>query len=565
MSSVILLHNGTIHPMVRASSSASALLIRNGRVAALGERSELRSALGADGVEIDLRGCTVLPGLVDTHPHLLHFEAESDGLVDLADAVDHEDIVRRVAAKARTTPPGEWIVTTPVGEPFYFLRRSYLDLAERVLPNRGSLDRATSDHPVFIQAWAPTEPNVCAFNSEGLKRIGLDESSPERIDDVWIERDHFGRLSGLLRGAVNEIYSASPFWLGILDQLPRRTPNLIETTKRAVAKANARGVTTIYEPHEMTAEHVTTYRTLRDRSELDVRVELALEIDHRHAAEDPLGTLTRMRERLAEIAALRDASDEYVRVTGATLSFGGLLTCEPHCNPYGRMTKGVRDFDPQVTRGFVDGCLQHGLRGNFLSADFVHHDHMLDVLEEPDLAAKVRESGWVVQHAVLTSPVHARRFAALGLAVTTSAGFGWAFGAAYEARIGRHAWRDLVPLKRLLREGLIVGAGSDWGPPNPFEQIALAQTGEIAGTELRNATADHAVNREEAVAMWTSEAGRLLRWPGVGTLAAGAPADVIVLDRDPLACSVEELVGTKVELTLVGGRAVHETGAIKAT
>jgi len=71
-----------------------------------------------------VRGATVLPGLVDTHPHVLHFGAFGEPLVDVADARSHEDIVARIRTRAATTPPGEWIMTTPVGEPHYFICRS---------------------------------------------------------------------------------------------------------------------------------------------------------------------------------------------------------------------------------------------------------------------------------------------------------------------------------------------------------------------------------------------------------------------------------------------------------
>ena len=151
--------------------AAEALVVRDGRVAGVGPRDAMARLAGPGAEPVDVRGATVLPGLVDTHPHVLHFGAFAEPLVDIADARSHDDIVERIRARAATTPPGEWIMTTPVGEPHYFLRRSWRDLAEGRLPDRRVLDRATADHPVFIQAWAPVIPNVCAFNSRGLERL----------------------------------------------------------------------------------------------------------------------------------------------------------------------------------------------------------------------------------------------------------------------------------------------------------------------------------------------------------------------------------------------------------
>jgi predicted amidohydrolase YtcJ len=71
-----------------------------------------------------------------------------------------------------------------------------------------------------------------------------------------------------------------------------------------------------------------------------------------------------------------------------------------------------------------------------------------------------------------------------------------------------------------------------------------------------------AVTRAEALAMWTRDAARVLRWDDIGTLAPGAHADLVVVDRDPLTCAVEALPGTQVLRTMVAGRVVHDTGAL---
>jgi predicted amidohydrolase YtcJ len=161
----------------------------------------MRRLAGAGARVIDVEGATVMPGLVDTHPHVLHFSARLRAAVDLGDARDHDDIVARISARADRTPPGEWIITTPVGEPHFFIRRSYRDLAEGRLPDRRVLDRAARGHPVHIAAWGPTTPNVCAFNTLGLRMLGLNDLVPDRMADVWIEKDEAGSLTGRLHGA----------------------------------------------------------------------------------------------------------------------------------------------------------------------------------------------------------------------------------------------------------------------------------------------------------------------------------------------------------------------------
>src|SRR5712671_3956675 len=120
-----LIVGGRVLVMDGATQPGEALVVRDGRVLAIGSEGDMRVAAGARARIIDVRGATVMPGLVDTHPHVLHFSARLRSSADLTDARDHADIVARIKAKAAKTPRGDWILATPVGEPHFFIRRSY--------------------------------------------------------------------------------------------------------------------------------------------------------------------------------------------------------------------------------------------------------------------------------------------------------------------------------------------------------------------------------------------------------------------------------------------------------
>jgi predicted amidohydrolase YtcJ len=237
---------------------------------------------------------------------------------------------------------------------------------------------------------------------------------------------------------------------------------------------------------------------------------------------------------------------------------------EPYRGPFGGLTRGVSFLSPEKQRAFIDFCAEHDVRANFCTSGYRDHDDLLDDLETVADRYRLPERRWLIQHALVITERQAQRYAALGCVLTTSMAFSWGKGDLWGERVGPHVWRDQVPLKRLLRAGLVVGAGSDWGPKNPWEQMQLAETHEFAGSGRRNATPDHAVTREEALVMWTRDAGRVLGWDGVGTLAPGSHADVIVVDRDPLTCRLDELPQTTVLLTLLGDRVVHDAGKLDA-
>ncbi|MGW6456196.1 amidohydrolase [Streptomyces sp. NPDC055078] len=572
-----LLHGGPVHPLGGDDRTYDAILLRDGKVLGAGDRADLSRAAGSRVTEVDLDGRTVVPGLIDIHPHLMQHAAQLAPLVDITDALDHDDIVARIAERARTTPPGEWIITTPVGEPFYFLRRSYRDLAEGVLPDRRVLDRATSEHPVLIQAWAPVTPNICVFNTAGLRRVGITDFIPDRVCDVWIDKyprssGGDGSATGILRGSVNQIYNFDPFWTQILRQLPLMPADPATVTPAAMAAYNARGVTTVYEPHNMTPLYLDAYRKLHADGALTTRVAISLEVEN--CARPPFQPLT-MGEFGDSMARGREAlgeGDELLRVCGLTLAASGgpcwpghMQMPEPYEDPYGRPTKGTPFISPEKIEAFARYCLDHDIRANFLAAGLTDHDTILGVLDTPGIASRMPRGpgrSWIVQHAPVITEPQARHYQRLGFDLTTCPGFAWAKGEMYGERIGRHIWRDTGPLKRLVRAGLTVACGTDWGPKNPFEQMKLAQTHTFAVSGRSNATEDHAVTRREALDMWTTNGGRVLDWGGVGTLAPGAAADLIVLDRSPLTCDIDELPATRVELTMLAGRVVHDPGAL---
>ena len=550
--------------------TAEAILVADGVIVEVGGFAELAESAGPDIRIMDAGSAVVMPGLIDTHPHVMHFGALRGGLVDLSDAVDHADIVARIRARAAETPPGEWIICTPVGEAHYFIRRSWRDLAERRLPDRHTLDLATADHPVLIQAWAPRTPNIVAFNSAGLRAVGLSDFIPDRVCDVEIDKDEAGRLTGILRGPVNNYYTYDPFWGQILLKLPPLNPDhAVPGVLDEMARFSARGVTTLYEGHAMEPVHLAMYQQLRAAGMLTMRVQATFDVESVIFYPFEPMSLPDFDERLKSLAPQSsDTADDFFRITGMTISPGGpcfaghFAMHEPYADPFGRPTKGQRFVSLEKEESFVRFCAQNGIRANICIGSYREHDDFLEIAERVVTEHDFRDKAWILQHAITISPDHVRRYKALGFQITTSVGFAWGKGAMYDERIGRHIWRDMVPLRRLLDAGLDVSGGSDWGPKSPWEQIALAQTHEIAGTDLRNDGPDQVITRMESLAMWTTSAAKILGWSGIGSIRPGNHADLIFVDRDPSTCDIDDLKHTRVHRTLLAGNVVHDDGAL---
>ncbi|MGH9099813.1 MAG: amidohydrolase family protein, partial [Acidimicrobiales bacterium] len=393
--------------------------------------------------------------------------------------------------------------------------------------------------------------------------------TPDRIDNVWIEKDPAGEPTGRLSGSVTNYYCDSPFMRSLVMQLPLlQLDAVVPGTERAMRAYNAMGVTTVYEGHAMDFAHIELYRWLRRENRLTVRVLCAPDAEPYGMpwSGDPLSVEEYM-QRLAQARDLVDRSDDLFRIDGVSVSRGGpcwpgfVLMREPYEGPYGEQTTGRSFVSPDKTGRAIRFCHEHGVRLNIVTAGLAENDTYIDQLEalgQMPLATEGR--AWLLQHLFFADPDEVRRFAALGLDATTSMSFSWGKGDMIRERFGDHLLPDFIPLARLLDNGIHVGCGTDWGPKNVFEHIALAVEPRYAGSGEPATTPG--VTRRQALAMWTSQAAYVLAWEGIGSLEPGNHADLIIVDRDPLTCPIEDVPGTEIITTMLDGRPVagHDLG-----
>jgi predicted amidohydrolase YtcJ len=569
----ILIRNARVYLFDDADSTADAILIEAGRVAAVGDAEALRVRAGAPIETWNVRGATILPGLIDTHPHLLHFAARHARLVDITTAVSHEDIVRRIAERAKRTPAGEWLMTTPVGEPHYFIRRSYKDLKEGELPARHVLDRPTVQHPVAIQAWDPNIPGTIVFNSLALRELGITRDLPDRIENVSIEKDETGNPTGRLHGAVTNGYSGGEF----AHQLWRKIPQLIDSelmldaTRRATAFHHGLGVTAIYENHMMYKHQINVYRRLRKSGELHLRVTASQESDSFGTAWSRPRTLDELMHGLEEAAGSIELTDDYFRFNGFSIQRDGgcypghMMMRDAYYGPDGAETRGRHMMDPKNIEAVMRFCAERRIRLNTLCVGTQAHEDNLRMLESLAADHDIRSLRWILVHTPFIEPEQVKRYSRLHFDITTTMTYLFGMGDLFRNRFKperRDALlEDLLPLRRFFDAGLSVGAGADWGPKNVFEQIQLALLHRTP-SGYSNLGAAQKISRSQAVSMWTRDAARVLQWNDIGSLSPGAHADLIILDRDAMTCQVEDIAGTRVLRTLFDGRTVYDAGEL---
>lgn len=560
----LVIENANVITMDAAETRAQAVWIRDGRIAAVGSNADVAEAAGDESERLDAGGATVVPGLLDTHPHLLHYGSLEEPLIKIWDCRTFSEIVQCIAERAKQTPAGEWLQTTPVGEPHFFHRRSYRDLAEGTLPDRHVLDHASIKHPIVIQAWGPVRPNCMALNSLALEVVGIDRGTPDRVGNVWIEKDEKGEPTGLLTGSVTNYYSYDPFNEEIWRKIPFLDfDHLVPGTETAIRAFHAQGVTGVYENHMLDKVLIDAYRQLRAEGRLRMRVLTSQEAEAYGMPWSKPREMDDFIRRLERAAQSIELDDPLFRFNGISLMWDGYcmggaqMMRLPYLDAYGCLSHGHRHITPEKAEYVARFCAERRLRLNVLAMGTQAHDEVLELMERVAQEHDIESLNWVLVHATTIEPEQVRRYKRLNFSHTTSMTFCWGEGQMMMRSMGRGVLKDMIPLRRYFDIAMPVGGASDWGPKNAWEQIQLSLTHEFGESGYRNLGPDQRITRTEALAMMTSDAAKVMRWDDIGVIAPGNHADLAIIDQDPIACDVEALKDTRVLHTLFAGETVY--------
>src|SRR5579883_1980149 len=224
----LILHNGAITTLDPAKPSASAIAIKDGIIAAVGNDRAVMALRTSDTKIIDLHGRTVIPGLNDSHTHLIrgglsyNMELRWDGVPSLADAL------RMLREQARRTPAPQWARVVGGWSEFQF--------AERRMPTLAEINAAAPDTPVFVLHLY----DHAMLNAAALRAVGYTKDTPAPPGGE-IEHDAQGNPTGLLIAAPNAT---------ILYATLAKGPNLpleyqINSTRHFMRELNRFGITSV--------------------------------------------------------------------------------------------------------------------------------------------------------------------------------------------------------------------------------------------------------------------------------------------------------------------------------
>ena len=543
-SDMLLIH-GHVYSGNRQAPWAAAVAITATRIEAVGDDAHILKRRGAHTRVIDLHGQTVIPGIVDSHMHLLYGAIALHGLnlSTPSSSVTPDKpqlLIERLQAYAAAHPKDAIL-----------FGRADFSTVPPTTPTHALLDRAVADRPVMIHN---TSEHALWLNGAALAMAGVtDRPVADADEERGVIRDASGRPSGVLLEAAMQLAArAVAARLPVEDQL-----TMVQAATRYL---NSFGITSVVNATGDLAE-LRLYATLRDRGALTVRTRTAF---------GAVAVQQRLTpEFLADLdEARRLYHDDWVAANLVKFFADGSTGLVPPLV-----------YAPQDYAALVMQLDQRGyqLMTHALRADSVHM--VLDTYERLEQAHGQRDRRLRIEHADLIDAADLPRFASLGVVADMQPTFccgedGGNFDPANQIPSDR--WQSLV------QGGAILAFSSDWPctwPPDPFVSIQQAATRQIwrsadtanvAGEPVDGAAQAGAVPTgtlyvpeeriavEDAVRAFTQgSAYAAFADTRVGTLEVGKLADLAVLSQDIFAVNPSSIAKTRVTMTLVGGKIVY--------
>ncbi|MFC3614911.1 amidohydrolase [Lutimaribacter marinistellae] len=532
----LVLRNGRITTLDPASPDATAIAISDGRVLATGSDAEIMQMSGSDTEVIDLSGRRVIPGLNDSHTHVIrgglsyNMELRWENVPSVSDALA---MLRRQAAN---TPAPQWVRVVGGWSEFQF--------AERRMPTLDEINEAAPDTPVFIlHLYARA-----LLNQAALRALGIDKNTPNPPGGE-IERDANGNPTGMLIARPSALILYSTLAQG--PKLP--IEDQINSTRHFMRELNRLGVTSVIDAGGGGQNYPEDYDVVQKLHDDD---QLTLRIAYNLFAQNAGQELSDYEKWIGMTEP--GAGDDWLRMNGAgenlawsAADFENFL--EPRPDPAPVMEAELEKIVELLATN------EWPFRIHATYDETI--DRFLTVFERVNQRQPFK-TRFIIDHAETVSPRNIERIKALGGGIATQHRMAFQ-GEYFVDRYGAEAAQATPPIREMLKTGLPVGGGTDAtrvASYDPWVAMHWLTTGKTVGG-LTLYGEDNLLTREEALAIWTTGSAWFSGEQEVkGKLMPGMYADLAVLSDDLMTVPDNRIRSITSVLTVVGGRVVFADG-----
>lgn len=545
----LVLTGGKVVTMDARRPQGEAIALRGDRILAVGTAEEVRRHVGRETAIIDLVGRLVIPGFIESHGHFVQV-GESRTILDLTRARTWDEIVQQVRDAARSTPPGTWIrgrgwhqeKWTTVPEP-------HVD----GVPVHASLSAVSPNNPVLL---THASGHAAIANGRALDAGGIRRTTPNPSGGT-IVRDRSGEATGLLRETAQRLLDPAIARAAQARSEAEVAAEFGERVRLAGEDALAKGVTSFHDAGSSFAT-IARLKALAEAGELPVRLYVMVRGERNDA----------MAERLARYKMIGAAKNYLTvraikrQIDGALGSHGAWLL-EPYADL--RTTAGLVLEPVAEIEETARLALKHGFQLNTHAIGDRANREVLDLYQRVFQGAGFQGKAlrWRIEHAQHLHPADIPRFKELGVIAAVQGVHATSDGpwvpdriGDERARTGAYVWRSLLDAGTVLANGTDAPVENLDPIPSFYASVSrrLADGGVFYG--------DQRMTREEALRSYTLDAAYAAFEEDLkGSLTPGKLADLVVLSKDILTVPDEEILTSRVHLTILAGQVRYRAPA----
>ena len=527
----LIITNAAVYTVDKQHPTADAVAIIGDRIVAVGSSAEIDVWHGPETKVIDARRKLVLPGFIDAHVHFIQGGAQLDQ-VQLTDAASPEEFAKRIAAQAKKTPKGEWILGGRWDETKW---------PKQELPTKELVDGVTGSTPIFVERY---DGHEALANSAAMKLAGVDAKTKDVPGGV-IVRDPSRNPTGIFKDAAQElIYKAIP---------PISHEQRVRVARRALEHAASLGVTSVQHMNPEFAD-VAAYSELAENGELTARIYAApMETDWRDQAK--VGIRRAWGSSYLRLGAVKGYADGSLGSRTAYMfepfaddpGNSGLLSDEMH--------------PPSAMRERLMGAAAAGLQVRVHAIGDRAISMMLDIFGDIEKEHGYHDQRFAIEHAQHMAQKDFERFAKLHVIASMQPYHAIDDGRWAEKRLGHDRARYSYAWRSFLDHGVTLAFGTDWpvAPLDPLQGLYAAVTrATLDGKNPDGWIPEEKITLPEAIEAYTMGAAFAeFQEKEKGSITPGKLADMVILSDNIFSTKPEAIRNAKVETTIVGGKVVY--------
>ena len=511
---------------------AQALAVRAGRITFVGSNRGALALAGPRTERFDLPGRTVITGMVDAHAHLLGL-GQALRTVDLVGTRSYDEVIARVAERAKSAKPGEWIRGRGWDQN---------DWADTRFPTHAALSRAVPNNPVYLTR---VDGHAGLVNAKALELAQVTAATPDPSGGRFM-RDSVGNPTGVLidnaQGVVSRVIP------------PASRAELREQTLAAIAEANRWGLTGIHDAG-VGAEGIGVYEELAKEGRYNLRNYVMI-----RSNDSVLDAFMRRGPQKGLYEGRLWLRSIKITADGALGSRGAALL-EPYSDEAGNT--GLITQPPERIRSVAVRALKAGFQLNVHAIGDRANRIVLDQFESALREVPTADHRFRIEHAQILHEQDIPRFAALDVIPSMQGSHQTSDMYWVPARLGQARSKGAYAWRSLLNTGVVIPNGSDFpveavNPLISFHSFITRQDPE--NFPPGGWFPEQRTTRQEAllsITLWPAYAAFMENESG--SVTVGKYADFVVLDRDIMTVAPEEILGTRVLMTVLGGRPVHRS------